>query len=245
VIKLINFQDKVNFIWSIAELLRGPYKKEQYGDVILPMAVLRRFDCVLAETKQEVLEKYEALKKSGLQNVDPILNRISKQEFNNTSKYDFEKLLADPDNIANNLRNYINGFSKNAREIIEHFDFDKQITKLNDNNLLYLVVSEFNKIDLHPDKVSNMEMGYIFEELIRRFSEHGEAGDHYTPREVIRLMVNIHHHEDWQAYGQAMIWSWFFPTLHCAVQDSSSLRLSFLHRLPVSLLHLIGGILGI
>lgn len=193
---MINFQDKVNFIWSIAELLRGPYKKEQYGDVILPMAVLRRFDCVLAATKQEVLERYEALKKSGLQNMDPVLNRISKQEFNNTSKYDFEKLLADPDNIANNLRNYINGFSKNAREIIEHFDFDKQITKLNDNNLLYLVVSEFNKIDLHPDVVSNTEMGYIFEELIRRFSEHGEAGDHYTPREVIRLMVNILLNED-------------------------------------------------
>lgn len=193
---MINFQDKVNFIWSIAELLRGPYKKEQYGDVILPMAVLRRFDCVLAATKQEVLEKYEALKKSGLQNMDPVLNRISKQEFNNTSKYDFEKLLADPDNIANNLRNYINGFSKNAREIIEHFDFDKQITKLNDNNLLYLVVSEFNKIDLHPNVVSNTEMGYIFEELIRRFSEHAEAGDHYTPREVIRLMVNILLNED-------------------------------------------------
>ena len=193
---MINFQDKVNFIWSIAELLRGPYKKEQYGDVILPMAVLRRFDCVLAATKQEVLEKYEALKKSGLQNMDPVLNRISKQEFNNTSNYDFERLLAEPDNIANNLRNYINGFSKNAREIIEHFDFDKQITKLNDNNLLYLAVSEFNKIDLHPDVVSNTEMGYIFEELIRRFSEHGEAGDHYTPREVIRLMVNILLNED-------------------------------------------------
>ena len=131
---MINFQDKVNFIWSIAELLRGPYRKEQYGDVILPMAVLRRFDCVLAETKQEVLKKYEELKKSGLQNVDPILNRISKQEFNNVSKYDFERLLADSDNIARNLRNYINGFSKNVREIIEHFDFDKEITKLDENN---------------------------------------------------------------------------------------------------------------
>lgn len=195
-INLINFQDKINFIWSIAELLRGPYKKEQYGDVVLPMAVLRRFDCVLAATKEEVLKKYETLKKSGLQNVDPVLNRISNQEFNNTSKYDFEKLLAEPDNISNNLRNYINGFSKNAREIIEYFDFDKQITKLNDNDLLYLVISEFNKIDLHPDAVSNTEMGYIFEELIRRFSEHGEAGDHYTPREVIRLMVNILLNED-------------------------------------------------
>ena len=191
-----NFQEKVSFIWSIAELLRGPYRKEQYGDVILPMTVLRRFDCVLAETKLEVLEKYESLKKTGLQNVDPILNRISKHGFNNTSRYDFERLLADPDNIASNLRNYINGFSKNVREIIEHFDFDKEITKLNDNNLLYLVISEFNKMDFHPDRVSNMEMGYIFEELIRRFSEHGEAGDHYTPREVIKLMVNILLSED-------------------------------------------------
>jgi len=196
VIQLNNFQEKVSFIWSIAELLRGPYRKEQYGDVILPMTVLRRFDCVLAETKLEVLEKYESLKKTGLQNVDPILNRISKHGFNNTSRYDFERLLADPDNIASNLRNYINGFSKNVREIIEHFDFDKEITKLNDNNLLYLVISEFNKMDFHPDRVSNMEMGYIFEELIRRFSEHGEAGDHYTPREVIKLMVNILLSED-------------------------------------------------
>jgi len=193
---LNNFQEKVSFIWSIAELLRGPYRKEQYGDVILPMTVLRRFDCVLAETKLEVLEKYESLKKTGLQNVDPILNRISKHGFNNTSRYDFERLLADPDNIASNLRNYINGFSKNVREIIEHFDFDKEITKLNDNNLLYLVISEFNKMDFHPDRISNMEMGYIFEELIRRFSEHGEAGDHYTPREVIKLMVNILLSED-------------------------------------------------
>lgn len=193
---LFNFQEKVNFIWSIAELLRGPYKKEQYGDIVLPMAVLRRFDSVLESTKEEVLKKYEALKKTSLQNIDPVLNRISKQKFNNTSKYDFEKLLADPDNIVSNFRNYISGFSKNAREIIEHFDFDKQISKLNDNNLLYLVISEFNKIDLHPDTVSNMEMGYIFEELIRRFSEHGEAGDHYTPREVIRLMVNILLNED-------------------------------------------------
>ena len=196
VIQMINFQEKVSLIWNIAELLRGPYKKEQYGDVILPMAVLRRFDCVLAATKEEVLAKYEELKKIGLQNMDPILNKISGQNFNNTSKFDFEKLLADPDNIAANLRNYINGFSKNAREIIEYFDFDKQIQKLNDNNLLYLIISEFNKVDFHPEVVSNIEMGYIFEELIRRFSEHGEAGDHYTPREVIKLMVNILLNED-------------------------------------------------
>jgi type I restriction enzyme M protein len=192
----VSFQDKVSFIWTIAELLRGPYKKEQYGDVVLPMAVLRRFDCVLASTKEDVLKKYEELKKTGLQNMDPILNTISKQSFNNTSKFEMEKLLADPDNIASNLRNYIQGFSSNAREIIEYFDFDKQITKLNDNNLLYLVLAEFNRVDFHPDTVSNMEMGYIFEDLIRRFSENGEAGDHYTPREVIRLMVNILLNED-------------------------------------------------
>ena len=191
-----NFQDKVNFIWTIAELLRGPYRKEQYGEVILPMAVLRRFDCVLAPTKQAVLEEYEELKKMGIHNMDPILNRISGQNFYNISKFDFEKLLADPDNLASNLRNYINGFSKNAREIIEHFDFGKHITKLNDNNLLYLVLSEFAKVDFHPETVSNTEMGYIFEELIRRFSEHGEAGDHYTPREVIKLMVNLLLNED-------------------------------------------------
>jgi type I restriction enzyme M protein len=192
----VSSQDKVSFIWTIAELLRGPYKKEQYGDVVLPMAVLRRFDCVLASTKDDVLKKYEELKKTGLQNMDPILNTISKQSFNNTSKFDMEKLLADPDNIASNFRNYIQGFSTNAREIIEYFDFDKQITKLNDNNLLYLVASEFNRVDFHPDTVSNMAMGYIFEDLIRRFSENGEAGDHYTPREVIRLMVNILLNED-------------------------------------------------
>lgn len=186
-----NFNDKVNFIWTIAELLRGPYKKEQYGDVVMPMAVLRRFDCVLEDTKEAVLQRYEALKKTKLQGVDPVLNIVSKQQFNNTSPYDFQKLLAEPDNIASNLRNYINGFSKNAREIIEHFEFDKQISKLDDNNLLYMIVARFAEIDLHPSAVSNLEMGYIFEELIRRFSEHGEAGDHYTPREVIRLMVNI------------------------------------------------------
>ncbi len=186
-----NFQEKVNFIWTIAELLRGPYKKEQYGDVILPMSVLRRFDCVLDSTKPDVLAKYETLKSAHLQNVDPVLNKISKQDFNNISKYDFSKLLADPDNIATNLRNYINGFSNNARDIIEHFDFDKQISKMNDNNILYLVLKEFNKIDFHPEVVSNTEMGYIFEDLIRRFSENGEAGDHYTPREVIRLMCNL------------------------------------------------------
>lgn len=191
-----NFQDKVNFIWTIAEILRGPYKKEEYGKVVLPMAVLRRFDCVLAETKKEVLSQYEKFKHLPQESRDEILNRVAKQNFSNVSKYDFAKLLSDSDNIADNLRDYINGFSKTARDIIEYFDFDKQIEKMDRNNLLYLVVKRFSEIDLHPDKVRNREMGYIFEELIRRFSEHGEAGDHYTPREVIRLMVALLFNED-------------------------------------------------
>lgn len=193
---MINFQEKVNFIWSIAEILRGPYKSEDYGKVVLPMAVLRRFDCVLESTKEDVLGKYEQFKNLPEESRDEILNRVADQKFSNVSKYDFSKLLADADNIASNLQDYINGFSKTARDIIEFFDFEKQIEKMERNDLLYLVVKRFSEIDLHPNVVSNVEMGYIFEELIRRFSEHAEAGDHYTPREVVRLMVNLLFIED-------------------------------------------------
>ncbi|MEX3913730.1 N-6 DNA methylase [Bacillus paralicheniformis] len=188
---MINFQDKVSFIWSIAEVLRGPYKPEDYGKVILPLAVLRRFDCVLDGTKDEVLKNFEKFKELNEDAREPILNRIAKQNFHNTSKYNFTKLLSDADNIADNLRDYINGFSKIARDIMDHFDFDRQIDKLDQNDLLYLTIKRFSELDLHPDVVSNVEMGYIFEELIRRFSEHAEAGDHYTPREVVRLMVSL------------------------------------------------------
>lgn len=188
---MINFQDKVSFIWSIAEVLRGPYKPEDYGKVVLPLAVLRRFDCVLENTKDEVLANFEKFKAMNEDAREPILNRIAKQNFHNTSKYTFTKLLSDSDNIADNLRDYINGFSKIARDIMDHFDFDRQIEKLDNNDLLYLTIKRFSELDLHPEVVSNVEMGYIFEELIRRFSEHAEAGDHYTPREVVRLMVSL------------------------------------------------------
>jgi type I restriction enzyme M protein len=180
-----NFGEKVNFIWKIAELLRGPYKAEKYGDVILPMAVLRRFDCLLEDTKDAVVEKAKTT------DIEMILNRVAGHGFSNQSKFDFAKLLDDPDNIRANFEAYIQGFSTNIREIIENFEFDKEIKKLDDNNLLFLVLKEFSNIDLHPEVVSNQEMGYIFEELIRRFSENAEAGDHYTPREVIELMVNL------------------------------------------------------
>ena len=188
---MINFQDKVSFIWSIAEILRGPYKPEDYGKIVLPLAVLRRFDCVLESTKEEVLAKAEQFAAMSEEAREPILNRASKQSFHNTSKYDFNKLLSDSDNIADNLRDYINGFSKVARDIMEHFEFDRQIDKLDQNNLLYLTIKRFSEIDLHPETVSNIEMGYVFEELIRRFNENAEAGDHYTPREVIRLMTHL------------------------------------------------------
>lgn len=182
---MVNFNDKINFIWQIAELLRGPYKPEKYGDVILPMSVLRRFDCLLADTKEKVVEFAKT------EDIEALLNNVAGYRFSNKSQYDFEKLLDDPDNIKANFEAYIQGFSSNIREIIENFEFAGEIKKLDDNNLLFLVIKEFANIDLHPEVVSNQEMGYIFEELIRRFSENAEAGDHYTPREVIELMVNL------------------------------------------------------
>lgn len=189
----MNFKETANFIWSIADLLRGDYKQSDYGKVILPLTVLRRLDCVLLKTKDEVLKKFEQVKTMNIQNQDPILNKVAGYNFHNRSLFTFDKLVADPNNIAANLRNYINGFSEDAREIIEQFEFDNQISKMEDNNLLFIVVKRFQEVDLHPDKISSLEMGYLFEELIRKFAEisNETAGEHFTPREVIRLMVNI------------------------------------------------------
>jgi type I restriction enzyme M protein len=188
-----NFGEKVSFIWSVADLIRGPYRPNQYKDVMLPLTVLRRLDCVLEPTKDKVLEKRKKLSGGKLKNVDPILYRVTGVPFYNTSRYTFEKLKGDPNNIAANLTNYIKGFSPRAREIIEHFGFEEHIAKLDKADRLFLVVAKFCDIELHPDKVSNVEMGYIFEELVRKFNEasNEEAGDHFTPREVIRLMVNL------------------------------------------------------
>ena len=190
---MIDFRQTANFIWDIANLLRGDYKQSDYGKIVLPFTVLRRLDCVLEPTKQKVLDYLPKLKSTNVQNVDPILNKVAQHNFHNRSKYSFEKLISDPDNIAANLRNYINGFSENAREIIEYFEFDKQIDRLEKANLLYLVVKRFQEVDMHPDVMSNVEAGYLFEELIRKFAEisNETAGEHFTPREVIRLMVNL------------------------------------------------------
>jgi len=193
-----NINEKASLIWAIADKLTGVYKPHEYGEVILPLTVIRRFDCILADTKEAVLNKNEQV--GNLPMKDVFLCRESGYSFYNTSKFDFEKLLSDPDGIETNFRAYLNGFSENVRNIIEKFNFDNQITRLADKNLLYIVIQEFTtpNADLHPDKISNIEMGYIFEEIIRKFSEaHNEdAGQHYTPREVIELMVNILFYND-------------------------------------------------
>jgi type I restriction enzyme M protein len=193
-----NFQEKVDFIWSVANLLRGDYKQSEYQKVILPLTVLRRLDCVTEPTKDEVLQKYKELEEQGVENVAPALERVSGQNVYNTSEYTFEKLCEEPEQIDSNLRYYINSFDDDTQEILEKFDFGHQIDRLEGADLLYQVVRKFQEIDLHPDKVPNEEMGYIYEELIRKFSElsNETAGEHFTPREVIRLMVNLIFNED-------------------------------------------------
>lgn len=188
------------FIWSVADILRGDYKQSEYGKVILPLTVLRRLDCVLEPTKTKVLEKAKSLK-GKIENQEPVLCAVAKEQFFNTSKLDMKKLLDDPQNLAANLRAYISAFSSGARDVLEKFDFDTQITRMSSANILYMVISKFAEIDLHPSVVSNLEMGYLYEELIRKFSElsNETAGEHFTPREVIRLMVNLLFIEDSKA----------------------------------------------
>lgn len=196
----MNHQALSSFIWSVADLLRGDYKQSDYGKVILPFTVLRRLDCVLEPTKDAVLTEFVAKQKAGL-NPDPFLLRASKQTFYNTSKLDLGRLMGDQHNIRANLLAYVQAFSPAVRDIFERFDFATQVDRLAKNNLLYLVTEKFAGIDLHPDKVSNAQMGLVFEELIRKFAElsNETAGEHFTPREVIRLMVNLLFVEDGDA----------------------------------------------
>lgn len=186
--------EKASLIWSIADKLVGVYKPHEYGDVILPLTVLKRFDSVLADTKDKVLDMARKYPETFAKR-DFILKETAGQKFYNTSKYDFKKLLDDPDNIEENFYNYINGYSDEVKDIIKNFDLNKQIEKMAGNGILYQVIDTYNseKANLHPSYVSNIEMGYIFEEIIRRFNElsNEEAGQHYTPREVIELMVNL------------------------------------------------------
>ena len=182
-----------NFIWSICNLLRGPYKRNEYRKVILPLTVLRRFDCVLADTKEEVLAAAEKTEGQAETMRDIAIRNASGHDFYNTSRLDFQRLLDDPNHIAQNLNAYIAEFSENVREIMERFAFGEQIARMDEKNLLFQVVQEFSNVDLSPVRVDNVQMGYAFEELIRIGAEQAneEAGEHFTPREVIRLMVSL------------------------------------------------------
>jgi type I restriction enzyme M protein len=201
-----NFGEKVSFIWSIADLIRDAFKRSKYQDVILPFIVLRRIDCVLEPTKEEVIKRYKTLK-GKLDDLDKPLSYISGYAFYNTSPFNFERLLQDAPNLSSNLRSYINSFSPNMKEVLEKFDFENTISKLNESGLLFLVMERFKNIDLHPDKVSTQEMGYIFEELVRKFNEalNENPGEHFTPREVIRLMVNLLLSQDKEALSKEYI----------------------------------------
>ncbi|MFH1006158.1 MAG: class I SAM-dependent DNA methyltransferase, partial [Candidatus Latescibacterota bacterium] len=184
-----------NFIWSICNLLRGPYKRNEYRKVVLPLTILRRFDCILESTKDEVLVEFHRLKGKSENIVSAQLRTITGVPFYNLSKLTFKKLLDDPNQIAPNLNSYINAFSPNVRQILEKLDFGIQVNKMNEKNLLFNVVKKFasNEVDLSPAHIDNMQMGYVFEELIRIGAEQSneEAGEHFTPREVIKLMVNL------------------------------------------------------
>lgn len=191
------FGDKVSFIWSVADLLRGDVRQHEYGQFILPFVVLRRLDCVLEPTKQLVIDRARSLE-GKVGNPDPILERITGAPFFNTSPLTFTSLLNDDKNIKANLTSYIAGFSKGAADVLEKYRFTERIATLDKAGLLYQVVGKFADIDLHPTVVPNHAMGYIFEELLRRFSEmqNETAGEHFTPREVVKLMVNILFVED-------------------------------------------------
>ena len=188
-----NIQEKATVIWNVADLLRGPFKPHEYGLVILPMTVVKRFHDCLLPTHEAVLETYEKVKQLAV--TDGFLRKASGYQFYNTSKFTFERLLADPENVESNFRDYLNGFSGNVQDVLAKFEFDSVIKRMVDSNTLYLVIKEFNspKGYLGPDKISAVDCGYIFEDLVRRFSESfgEEAGAHFTSRDIIYLMTDL------------------------------------------------------
>lgn len=195
-----SFNELASFIWSVADLLRGDFKQSEYGRVILPFTVLRRLDCVLAPTKEAALKEHAARQAAGIA-FEPFVKRKTGLDFYNVSSLDMSKLMGDQDNIRANLDSYIQGFAPDVRSIFEHFDFAVTVERLHKARLLYLVTEKFAGINLHPDRVDNAQMGLVFEELIRKFAElsNETAGEHFTPREVIRLMVNLLFIEDSEA----------------------------------------------
>src|SRR5437588_3337842 len=189
----MNHSEIVSLLWGVADLIRDTFKRGKYQDVILPVTVLRRLDCVVGPTKDKVLAKQAELKGKKLENLDAQLRKASGFAFYNTSRYDFAKLVGEAPQLAANLRNYIAGFSPNMREVLERFDFDNTIGKLDEAGLLFQVLERFKNVDLHPDKIDNPTMGTIFEELLRKFNEalNENPGEHFTPRDVVHLMVDL------------------------------------------------------
>ena len=183
----IDVTGEVNFIWSIANKLRGTYSSEEYKDVIIPMTIIRRFECALEKTKDKVIEAFNKDSECPKQ----ILYNISGYKFYNTSDWTLKKLINDPDNLAANFKDYINGFSSNIQDILKNLYFDKEIDKMEEGDKLLNIIIAFSELDLNPETTDNMKMGYIFEELIRKFSENAQAGDHYTGRDIIKLMVSL------------------------------------------------------
>ena len=183
----IDVSSEVNFIWSIANKLRGPYQSDKYKDVIIPMTIIRRFECALTDTKDAVVKQFKKMPTYPTK----AMYKISGYQFYNTSEFTLAELVNDSEHLANNFKSYINGFSANIQDIIKNLEFDKQIDKMDKHNRLLPVVKAFSELDLNPKTIDNMKMGYIFEELIRKFSENAEAGDHYTGRDIIKTMVSI------------------------------------------------------
>jgi hypothetical protein len=227
-----NHSEHINFIWTVANLLRGPYRPPQYRKVMLPMTVLKRLDSVLEPTKDKVIAKYEKIKDKDYPQdaIDRILEKEAGHKFYNTSSLTFSKMVAAHENIAQDFKNYIKSFSPNAQKIIERFKFEGEIEKLDEANRLFKVMKEFVKIDLSPAKVSNLEMGYIFEELIRKFNEQAneEAGDYFTPREVIRLMTHaLYAYDDDFFNKEGLVVKIYDPT--CGTGGMLSISEEYIH----------------
>ena len=224
-------QDKVSLIWSVADILRGDFKPHEYGQTILPFVVLRRLECALEKTKDKVISKSKSLE-GKINDLETILNKESGHNFYNTSPLSLTKILQDPNKVASNLNSYIRAFSPSASEVLDKYGFPEKIKKLEEQGLLYQIIGKFADLDLSEETVSNEAMGYVFEELLRKFSEMSNetAGEHYTPREVIRLMVNLLFIEDSKALaGQKPIRSIYDPA--CGTGGMLSIAEDYLHDL--------------
>jgi type I restriction enzyme M protein len=229
------FQDKVSLIWSVADILRGDFKPHEYGQTILPFVVLRRLECALEKTKEKVISKSKSLE-GKINDLETILNKESGHNFYNTSPLSLTKILQDPNKVASNLNSYIRAFSPSASEVLDKYGFPEKIKKLEEQGLLYQIIGKFADLDLSEESVSNEAMGYVFEELLRKFSEMSNetAGEHYTPREVIRLMVNLLFIEDSKALaGQKPIRSIYDPA--CGTGGMLSIAEEYLHDLNPSI----------